>query len=918
VSPGSPRLLRWFRMLRVLFGRRRFEDSMSEELASHLALYVDDLVRAGMTRDDAVRHARMEFGQVDAIRADCRAARRVRWIDDAVQDLRYALRLLARSPGFTIAAVWSLALGIGGATAGFSVLNALVLRPLPVASPHELVVLKRLEGPAGEAWDFAHPWFERIRERAGTATSVLSGVAASWVIERAGATLDRQSALESGRQLRISLTSGTYFPTLGVRPHLGRLLAPDDDRAIGGSPVAVVSHEFWRRRAGQRPDIVGRTLRLHATTYTIVGVAPPGFTGLWVGQPTDVWLPYVMASQVMPEVPGGPARFPAVIVGRLRAGVDRGSAEAALLVTWRHALMLDAGTAVTPEQRAFIASRRLVLESGAAGYAPMRSTLLPSLAIIMAVVVVTLLTTCANVANLLIARAVAREREMQVRLALGAGRPRLTRQLLTESLLLSLLGGAAGVVLAFWTKDALVAVLASGVASVGVDAAALTIAVPLDLRVLGVAFGLCVLTGVGFGLSPTRRSARAPIAALLTTRGGTRSATGRFSLANALVVLQVGLSTMLVIAAGLFGRSLLNLRGESIGFDRDHLLLVKTAPVRTGRVGPSLVALADDLRARLAALPGVEAVSVSNGGVLEGGDDRGRPSEEIRIEGAPAKPGLRLRTWAVAPQFFSTVGLPLIAGRDFGPADTATSPRVAVVSERVARFFFGDANPIGRRLTPPIGDPVEIVGVVGNAKGGTLRDVRGAWYVPFTQDLRALRLPWSVVIRAAGDPAALVAPARQALLDLDPHLPILGAQTIDDQVADALAQDRLMAGVALSFGMVAVVLASLGVYGIVAYATVRRGHEIGIRMALGATRRRIVGDVARDALVLGGLGVALGVPVAGVAGRLIGARLFGVAAMDPTIVAAAVAGMLSLTALAAIAPARRASRVSALTALRAE
>jgi predicted permease len=909
---------RLLRVLRVVFRRRRFEEAMRDELASHLEHYAEDLMRQGRSRDEALREARLAFGHVDSVRDDCRAARRVHWIDDTVQDVRYALRVLARSPALTLSAVATLALGIGGVTAGLSVVNALLLRPLPVDDPQQLVLLKRMEGPAGVDYSFPHPSFEHIRSSADAKDAPLSAAAASWVIERAGATLDGRPALDAGQPLRISLTSGSYFSTLGVRPFLGRLLSPDDDRASGGSPVAVLSYDFWRHHADARADIVGRPLRLHATVYTIVGVAPPGFAGLWIGQPTDVWAPYAMASQIMPEVPGGPARFPAVIVARLPEGIDRRAAEAATQTIWRQGLIAAAGDAITPAQRTFIAQRRLVLESGAAGYAPMRSALLPSLGIVMAVVIATLLATCVNLANLLITRVMARDREMQLRLALGAGRGRLTRQLLTESLLLSLLGGAGGVVLAFWSKDVLVAALTSNVSRVGVDAATLAIDVPLDWRVLGATLALGLLAGVGFGLLPARRGARTSIVATLSTRAVTAGAGRRFTLGHLLIVSQVALSTLLVIVAGLFGRSYANLRTVTPGFDRDHLLLVQTAPVRTGRVGPELLALTADLRTRLAALPGVEAVGISNGGVLEGGDDRGGPSEAIAVDGAPARPGLTLRTWAVAPGFFDAVGLPLLAGRDFGPADTATSPRVVIISERAARFFFGEANPIGRRLTPAMGGPLEIVGVARNAKGGSLRDGRGAWYIPFAQDLRMLRLPWSIAIRSAGDPAAIGPSVRAALRALDPQLPILGVRTIDEQMADVLTQDRLIAGVALTFGLVALLLAGVGVYGLMACTTARRSQEIGIRLALGATRLRIETGIARDALLIGALGVAMGLPIAALLSRLAVARLFGVAALDPAIVSGAAAGMLALTTLAALLPAVRAVRGSPLRALRAD
>jgi predicted permease len=761
---------------------------------------------------------------------------------------------------------------------------------------------------------FPHPTFEKFR----TLTQVFSDVSGITEIDRSNLTVNGPGGGTDGGQVVVGMASGNYFSNLGVQATLGRTFTPEDDRAPGGHPVAVISHGYWERRYARDANVVGRTFTLNGVVFAIIGVTPKSFRGDWVGKPLDLWVPFMMASQVMPEVPGGPPRFPARVMGRLKPEVTREQAQAATQVLHQQILLEAAGPNPSPASLKHIASWRVELVPATNGYSPQRQSFGQLLAILMIVVGVLLLIACANVANLLLARAASRHREMAVRLALGAGRGRVMRQLLTESVLLTTLGGVLGLLFAWWGTSALAAFVRSG----PVTSTLLSTKTDLDLQMDGRVFAftavLCLGAAILFGLAPALRSSKLPLASALTGRGAGSDRRGRrFGLGQALVIAQVALSLVLLIGAGLFVRSLLNLKAQDLGFDQEHVLLVWTAPVQAGRHGPALADLCQTVQERLSSLPGVRSASVSMGGVLDGSEG-GVTSEQITIKGQTPRPGLSLRSISVAPRFFEAVGMQLLQGRDFTERDSETAPPVAIINETMARFFFGDQNPIGKRFSGLAGAETEIVGVVKDARTGTPRDIRGVFYSPYRQTLRLLRLTWSVAVRTAGDPTVLAASVRQELRNIDPSLPVLRINTIKQQLDDVLFQDRLIASLSGLFGLLAVLLACLGLYGIVSYTVARRTNEIGIRLALGATRAGVLRMIFKESLALALAGIAIGAPLTIVATRLISARLFAVSAADPLTITMAGLLMSVVAALAAFLPAHRTSRVDPMVALRCE
>ncbi len=829
-------------------------------------------------------------------------------------DFRYALRQLRNNPGFTAVAVLTLALGIGANTAIFSLIDALMLRTLPVQKPEQLVLFKRIEASNRTVYDLAYPMFERLRDQPGP----FSDVAANWLIERSEAA-DSPGA-EPG-QVRVGMASGNYFSALGIQAVVGRTFNTTDNRVPDGHPVAVISYSYWERRFGLASDVVGRTVTLSGTPYTIIGATPPGFTGEWVGRPADLWVPFMMASQVMPEVPGGPPKFPALIIARLKPGVTRAQAQAASQLVYQQGLLDEAGSNLTPEQLQYIVQRRIELEPAASGYSAQRQTLAQPLQLLAGMVGLVLLAVCANVANLLLARAAARERELAVRQALGAHHWRIMRQLLIESLLLAVIGSALGLLFCVWGTSVLTTMLGAGPLSAGIEDNSLSLDLHLDGRLIAWTATLCVFVGL-FGLAPAFRSSQVALNSALKARGapaGTRR--GRFSLGKMLVVVQVALSLVLLIGAVLLVGTLRKLRIQDVGFDRANRLLVWTAPVRTGRTVPVLADFAKTVQQRLSSLPGVLSASISNGGVLDGSVTSGRSnSETLSFQGQLPKPGLTVRPLAISPGFLATVGTPLVAGRDFTELDTDKAPQVAILNETMARFFFGGENPVGKRFSAmgEGGFPIEVVGVVKDAKLGTPRDQRGAWYYPYRQNTRFLRLNWCVAVRTSGPPAALAMSIRQALHGLDPNLPVLKITTIEGQLDHVLSQERLMAVLSGFFGVLAMLLSCLGLYGVISYTVTRRTSEIGIRLAMGATPASVLLLVLKESvrLILGG--IALGVPIALTVTRLLSTWLFGVSPTDPLTIAAVTTLMLTVGLLAAFLPARRASRVDPMVALRCE
>jgi predicted permease len=885
---------------RSLFRRSHAEAEMQSEVEIHLAQLTKEHIAAGLNEVEARRAARIAFGSVEGIKEECRDMRRVRWIQDVGQDLTYAARLFTKSPAFTLTAVLSLALAIGSNTATFAVIDSLLLRKLPVRDPEQLVLF--------EGYGIDYPLLERLRGL----TSAFDGIAAVVMTDRFGVTSAATDTASDMERVAIHLVTGNYLPLMGTQAAIGRSLTPDDDRGAGGPPVVVISDAYWTRKLARAPDVLGRQLRISGTSFTIVGVAQRGFAGDRTGRPADLWIPAAMEPRIMPGCTALRCGAEVRVIGRLKPGVPLQQAEAAAQT------VVDQFGKET-YHLSVLSGPRLQLQSAARGYAQSLAPLAESLVILMIAVSFILMIACANIANLLLSRCAARRREMAVRLAIGAGMGRITRQLLTESVLLALMGAALGWLFAMWGVRVLAAALASGPAMMMMTASRVTLEAHMDGRVFAFTVALCLLTGVLFGLAPALLSSQVSLSSNLGGRGaGANSSTRGLKLLDVMVLSQVILSFVVLTGTGLFARTLRNLQQENLGVDREHLLLAWTVPVQTGRQGAQLADFWHTVQTRLSGLPGILSASASNNGVLGGGDGGG-PSESMRIRGQMPKPGTLVAVTIAAPRFFQAAGIPLIAGREFTEQDNETGPRVAIVNETAAHFYFGNDSPIGQYFAKgnDAGYPWEIVGVVKDAKHGTPRGKRAQFYFPYRQDLSRIQY-MCVMLRTAGPPASVAAEVRRELRNIDPTLPVIGVDTVEEQLDDVLVQERVTTVLCGAFSAMSLLLACLGLYGVVAHRVVQRTNEIGIRMALGASPTGVLGLVLTRSLSLAIAGVVIGVPLAIAAARAAASRLFGVSAGDPLTIGGVGLLLISVAALAAYLPARRASRIDPLVALRQE
>jgi predicted permease len=898
--------------LRSIFKPSEVENDLQQELAVHLEQLTKEYKVQGLGEDEAHLAARRAFGGAAATAEQCRDTRRLGLLEDIGRDLAYALRVLAKSPGFTATAVLSLALGIGANTAVFSVIDALMLRVLPVRNPEQLVAFFE-DSPDGHApvtYGTSYEWVKSYGRR----TRAFSDVAAVSLIDREVLT-NRNSG-----PARIALVSGNYFSMLGAGVAMGRALTPDDDRNPGGHPVAVIAHSYWESHFGEDPNVLAQKFTLNGAAYTIVGVASQGFSGEWIGRPADIWIPAMQQAQAMPEYPALLKNSASWLrpFARLAPGVTLAAAQAAIQPVYQDHYW-ESWPHPTPQQLQFMAHSRLLLRPAGTGFSPQRDSFGQALIILMVCAGLVLLIASANVANLLLARAAARQREMAVRLAIGASRPRIVRQLITEGVLLASIAGLTGLLFSVWGTKVLALAGTSGPVVMDVRLASNWISFDLhpDWRVFLFTFALCLITGVLFGLAPAFGLLKRSLAPTLAGRGSTTGGPGRLGPGRLLVVSQVSMSLLLVVGAGLFLRTLANLRAQDLGIERQRLLLVWSAP--SGQ-DAALSALIQTIQARLSALPGVLSASMTSHGFLQG-DDGGGMSEFLRIQGQEPKPGMRGINVAVSPGFFNTAGMRIVAGRDFSPRDIQSSPKVAILSESAVRFFFGEENPIGKRLKARPADPgypYEIVGVASNAKYGTVRDGRFIEYLPVLQNPALMRSKMCIAVRTAGNPMSVAASVRRELRDIDPNLPVLRMDTVEEQLDSVLAQERVIATLTTFFGALTLLLACMGLYGVISYAVARRTGEIGLRIALGATSGVVMRQVLRESILLAAAGIVIGTLAAFAAARLLSSRLFGVEATDPRTFAACIALMILVTLLGGFLPARRASSVDPVEALRHE
>jgi predicted permease len=830
-------------------------------------------------------------------------------------DFRLALRVFFKTPGFAAIVVVTLALGTGANTAIFSLLDQVLLRLLPVERPDRLVVLSA-PGPF-RGWSnvqsdtvlpVSDPMYQGLRDR----TPVFSGVLAHYPTPL-HVSIEGKTDNVSG-----DMVSGTYFEVLGLRPARGRLFTPQDDRVASGHPVVVLGYGLFQSRFGGDPGIVGRAVSINDHPMTVVGVAPPGFDGIEVGSVSDVYVPLSMQQEVQPtwgkRLGDWRSRW-LMCMARLKDGVSLTEARAAANVVYKQLIEEDLQHMEAPSERAKTLFRQKSLEllPGGRGTSFLRDQSRTPLLVLMGMVGLVLLIACANVAGLLLARAAARHKEVAVRLALGAGRLRIVRQSLVESLTLSLAGGLVGLLMAVWVGQALIHALPY-------EQAARAFSSAPDLRVGLFTLTLSVLAGVGFGLLPALRASRADVApALKSEASAVVGGRGHFRLRKGLVVSQVALSLLLLIGAGLFARSLMNLRALDPGFRVEHLYAFRVDPDLNGYNFTHRVEVFRRIQEEVAAEPGMTSVSGADISLLSG--DRARST--IRVEGYESKEGedMSPNFNDVAPGFFSTLGIPLVAGRGFRPTDVLAAPRVAVVNEAFARYFFKSESPIGRRFAlagrTPNGFNVEIVGVVRDGKSASLREKTKRFvYLPYMQEEEVGGLTFYV--RSFLEPDVVGTRLRAAVRKVDPMLPVTDLKTMAAQVGESLFVERMTAALSAAFGLLATILAAIGLYGVMSYAVAMRTREIGLRVALGADRRAVLLLVLREVAVLTTIGVAIGLPGGYGLGRLVEAQLFGLAARDPLTFAVATTALLATAFIAGWVPAARASRVDPMTALRYE
>jgi predicted permease len=834
-----------------------------------------------------------------------------------INDFRYAIRTLSRTPAFTIIVVLTLALGIGANTAIFSLMDQVLLRLLPVADPHELV---QLDGPGtfrGRTIDertFSYGMYRDLRDR----NEVFTGLVARG---SATATLTYRGQTE---RVDAELISGNTFAVLGVQPALGRAFSDEDDRVPGAHPVAVLSYGFWQRRFARDPSILNQVITINSTPMTVVGVAPNGFAGIVSAAAPDVFVPMMMKAEMTPtmsDLDNRQSRW-LYIVGRLKPGLTAETAKPQLDVVYRqineHDLVAVPGfAAASQEFKDRFRAKQLHLYAAGRGLSDVRAFLSAPLYVLMAMVGLVLLIACANVANLLLARATGRQKEIAIRLALGAGRGRLMRQLLSESLILAFIGGATGLMLSVWLGELLISVMPDGQLSRAISTAP-------DLRVIAFSAALSLVTAVLFGVAPAFRGQKLELNRTLREQAGSVAGASQHTrIRKGLVVAQVALSMLLVAGAGLFARSLYNLKHLNPGFDTNDLISFTVNPSLAGYDEARIKGFYETLLARLREQPGVVSASAAQIAVLTGSGSQ----RTIRVQGYEPRPDENMNpsTSEVGPDYFRTLGLPLVAGRELTDRDAAGAPRVAVVNETFAKSFFGRDNPIGRRFYfRPSSDPleVEIVGVVKDAlyenmREGTTKEnptLRFA-YTSYQQSDELDQM--TIYVRASGGAAATIPDRiRQVVRDLDASIPVYQMQTLQRTVDDALFNERTLALLSSAFGILATILAAVGLYGVMSYIVSRRTREIGIRIALGAERSTVIGMVLQDVALLTLVGIAIGVPAVLSLSQLVRSQLFGISPADPLTMSVA-AGALALVALlAGYIPARRASRVQPVLALK--
>ena len=913
-------LRRFLVRMRNLVVRQSHADRFREEMQEHLIQQTEENMRSGMPPDEARRHAALKFGVAETIREQYHAETSLPLIESTLQDLRYAVRILRKSPGFTAIAVGSLALGIGANTAIFTAAQHMLLDRLNVPHPDQLRMFywtQPKEGIVSSMWgswddmpdggeistSFSYPVYQQMRQ----ANRSMAEVFAFKPYGRMTVTISGNA-----EAAETEMVSGNYYAGLGVRPQLGRGIQESDDGEVGSGPVVTISDRMWTNRFGRSPDAIGKTVLVNAQPMTVVGINPPGFTGANSAQGTpDVFLPFSMQPIVAPDGSDTPSLLTnkslwwVLMMGRIKPGVSSETSQASLNVA------LNAAVRATMDVKKDNQLPRLVLRDGSRGQNPSIEGFAKPLVVLMALAGLVLLLACANLANLLLARAGVRQREMSVRLAMGAGQRRILRQMMTESLLLSFLGGASGLLLAWLVRNTIPRLLSNAWDPPAFSAR-------LSWPIFAFAAAVSVLTGIIFGLAPAWKSTRVEVSSSLKESGQTVTRRRRGLGGKAIVAVQVALSMLLVIGAGLFVRTLMQLGRTPLGFRSHNLLLFSVDLPETRYPLAASTPILQRLDEKFASVPGVQAEALTELPLISGSARNSTLIPEGQQKKAEGNPSAL--TNRVGAHFFETFGIPIIAGRVFTMQDAPNSPKVAIVNQSLAQKYFPNANPIGKTFQTGGRHPftVEIVGVCGDARYYRVRkEVQPTFYTPYWQVDEGVH-DATFAISTQLDGHALLPSLRDAIRQIDTNLPMLDVRTQDEQIAANLRQERIFAVLSSGFGVLALALACVGIYGIMAYSVANRRNEIGIRLALGAQPRQVRTMILRESTWLSVAGIVAGVGTALFLTRLVKSMLYGIQPNDPLTISCGVLLLLAVALAASWIPARRAARVQPMEALRHE
>jgi predicted permease len=889
-------------MLRGLRDRGRFEAGLNEEIRFHIEQRASDLARLkGLTPEQALRQARLEFGGQETVREECRRSFGLRWFDELRQDLAYAVRTLSRRPAFALVAVATLAVGIGGNSAMFSVLDAVILRTLPVRSPDELFLLRH-DSRIGLSQRYSWPFVQKL-------SNAIAPYGQAAAMTRVNSM--RMGVDPNGPRATVQLVSGDWFDVIGLQPVAGRFFASDDNRAEGAHPVAVVSAVFWRQQFGDAPFALGREVRINGYPLQIVGIAPSAFRGVLLERPVDIWAPLMMqhqighknnfsASNARPDQP-----WPSQDNVRWLEVIVRSSSPPSTMdVVLNSGLQWDMFQSASEETKR---SARLRLESFSRGFSNLRTEFGRPIYALVATVTLVLLIVCANIGNLLLARASERRREIAVRLSLGAGRGRVIRQMLTESLTLAGCGAAAGLAIAYWAVGAL-SQAATHVGATRLD-------LKLDFRVLAFTMVVAVLAAVLFGLLPATRATKLDPGPALKSGSRELHGSSRIRIAGVLVAAQVTLSVVLVSGAALFLHSLRNLASFDPGFNASNLLLVRLdldPNLKEGALAEYLHSLVE----RVNAVPGVQSSAIAVCALVA---DCTNSTTGFVLPGYTPQAGeqITFQTEAVSAGYFATAGMKLISGREFSWRDGANAQRAVIINDTLARRYFGGKDPVGRIVSYPHEPDMAIVGVVNDARVNGLHTPAVPMIWRPAAQMTSISGPTLHVRVDRGSPR-MMATLRQVITGMDVRARVSGVTSVSEQIGLSLWREYLLAGLTGAFGALALFLACFGLYGVMSHSVARRTPEMGIRLALGAHPQRVLWQTMRESLTLVAIGLAAGIPLSLATERLVHDLLFGATTGDPLSVMTAAGLLLGSATLAAYLPARRASRVDPVIALRYE